>query len=166
MTDRNRILIRIFGAAAWIFLVAGCSVLYYAKETEFWVVDAETGQPLEGVIVVAHWEIRAGGWAGSIPIDQLEIMETLSDENGRVYFPSYGPRIYLGGRMEDESPALLLFKPGYRPYAVEKEYGGIGQMLSIIRTSDWNGKQLELARVDDAVDYAHSLWNYSFTWIT
>lgn len=163
MSDRYRILIRILGALAWIFLLAGCTVLYYAKETEFWVVDAETGQPLEDVIVVAYWEIREGGWAGSIPIDQLEIMETLSDQNGRVYFPSYGPRIHLSGRMEDESPGLLLFKPGYLPYAIENEYGGVGQMLSIIRSSEWSGKQLKLTRVEDAIRYSHALRTFSGT---
>ena len=36
-------------------------------------------------------------------------------------------------------------------------------MLSIIRSSDWNGKQLKLTWVEDAVRYSHALRTFSGT---
>ena len=35
----------------------GAPPWYKAEPIEAWVADAETNQPLEGVIVVAHWQL-------------------------------------------------------------------------------------------------------------
>ena len=39
-----------------------CAFYYSAAPIEAWVVDAETGKPLEGVIVSANWQLKAGKW--------------------------------------------------------------------------------------------------------
>ena len=38
----------------------GCSRDYSATAIEAWIVDTETKQPLEGVVVVADWKLEFG----------------------------------------------------------------------------------------------------------
>src|SRR6266478_4917450 len=42
----------------WVPLSAN-AVIYSAEAIEGWVVDSETGKPTEGVIVVAHWQLKS-----------------------------------------------------------------------------------------------------------
>ena len=58
----------------------GCAKEYSAKAIEAWVVDANSGQPLEGVAVVAHWELNYGLEGGGAY--QLIVMETVTDSAG------------------------------------------------------------------------------------
>ncbi|MBK8568958.1 MAG: hypothetical protein IPN81_02740 [Nitrosomonadales bacterium] len=74
------------------------ATVYSAEAIDAQIVDAKTNQPLEGVIVVAHWEVervvptlfrscllemtRADAF-------QLQIVETVTDANGRFHFPAW-----------------------------------------------------------------------------
>src|SRR6266540_7096039 len=98
----------------WLMSLHACST-YSAKPIEAWVVDEETKQPLEGVIVVANWELRYGLEGGAY---QLTIMETVTDKNGRFYFPGWGPKaipkeLPSGARLKEDDPGLLFYKHGY-----------------------------------------------------
>ena len=85
-----------FPIARWFLILAcmaplqACSNSYSAKPIEAWVVDAQTGKPLEGVNVVAHWKLRYGLEGGGSY--QLHIMEDVTDKNGRFFFPAWGPK--------------------------------------------------------------------------
>jgi hypothetical protein len=134
---------------------------YSAEPIEAWVVDAETGQPLEGVIVVAHWKLEGTGlywdtekWelAGSIhqghTVGALQVFEAVTDHNGRFFFPAWGPLKARNGILTDSDPALLLFKGGYeyKPLSNSLGTGGIDRerVRSTRRWSNWNGKTIEL----------------------
>jgi len=52
------ILLAVFQFSLWVF---GDPPVYFAKSIRGQVVDAETGQPLEGVVVVAKWQVYAIG---------------------------------------------------------------------------------------------------------
>ena len=57
------------------------------------VVDAQSGHPLTGAVVMAIWELRKGfGMEGSITSGTLQVMEVLTDEGGRFELPAWGPR--------------------------------------------------------------------------
>src|SRR5260221_2733138 len=91
-------------------------IFYNAEAIEGWVADAETGKPIEGVIVVAHWRLE-GGLEGGTPIDELKILETVTDRNGRYSFPAWGPQVAFSGffgSLRSESPEILMFKKGYK----------------------------------------------------
>jgi len=144
-------------ALFWLPL-AGCATFYRAEAIEGWVVDAETGKPLEGVIIVANWELK-GGFEGGTPIDELQILETLTDSNGRYSFPAWGPKViprigYLGG----DSPGLSLFKPGFRA-------GGFSNLYwQTYGTSNffYNKKMLKLERFRGTpAEYAEHLSSLS-----
>lgn len=140
--------------------MAGCATLYRAEAIEGWVVDAETGKPLEGVILVAHWEVK-GGLEGGVPIAELQILETVTDTNGRYFFPAWGPKLVpMTGVIEGNSPGLLLFKSGYRsqrfPNFYWQTYG--------TSTFYYNKKTLKLERFKGTrAEYAEALASLSST---
>src|SRR2546422_4340820 len=79
---------------------------YSAEAIEGSVADAETGRPLEGVIAVAHWQLK-GGFEGGTPIGELQILEAVTDPNGRYSFPAWGPKFALTGYLEDAASILF-----------------------------------------------------------
>lgn len=91
---------------------------YSAEAIDAWVFDAETGQPLEGVIVVVDWRLWRGGfhpdWQGS-----LQVMETVTDAKGHFAFPAWGPKTRPAGMYLFDAPTLYLFKRGYKCAAFE-----------------------------------------------
>ena len=68
-----------------------CGSPYYTSDPiEAWVVDADTGQPIEGAVVTANWQLVGFGFdTGGRKLGQLEVMEALTDKNGRFYFPGF-----------------------------------------------------------------------------
>lgn len=86
---------------------------YSAEAIDAWVFDAETGQPLEGVIVVVDWRLWRGGfhpdWRGS-----LQVMETVTDAKGHFAFPAWGPKTRPAGMYLFDDPTLYVFKRGYQ----------------------------------------------------
>jgi hypothetical protein len=129
----------------------GCARDYSAKSIEAWVVDAETGKPVEGANVVAHWELRYGLEGGGSY--QLQIMEDVTDKNGRFFFPAWGPKEIPGhlpkeARLKQLDPGIVIFKSGYETKRVWNDrppstFGGHGAST---RTSDWNGKTIQLRK--------------------
>jgi hypothetical protein len=120
---------------------------YSAEPMEAWVVDAETKQPLEGVIVVAHWELRFGHAGGSSPVGQLMVMEATTGKDGKFVLPGWGPKIALASSLSNRAPQLLLFKSGYRYQSLWNDYTkSIEQLLQPVRNSDWNGKTVKMER--------------------
>ncbi|MDQ3267961.1 MAG: carboxypeptidase-like regulatory domain-containing protein [Pseudomonadota bacterium] len=130
--------------------IQGCATAYSAKEIEARVIDADTKQPLEGVNVVAQWTLE-GGMEGGV-LTSLMLMESVSDKNGRFYFPAWGPKPIPSGlpwnaRLKNEDPGMVMFKSGYELKGLSNEitgpYPGTGPA---VRTSQWNGKTIELKR--------------------
>lgn len=133
--------------------LSSCATLYHAEAIEGWVVDAETGKPLEGVIIVAHWEIKHG--ISSVPIAQVQILETVTDRNGRYFFPAWGPKtISTTGYMGGNSPRILLFKPGYKSAGFTNVYSETYGTSTFF----YNRKTLKLERFNGALsEYARDL---------
>jgi hypothetical protein len=112
---------------------------YSGAEIRARVVDAETRQPLEGVFVVAKWELTLLLSRASPP---LHLMEAVTDAKGEFYFPAWGPKprptfsSLWGG-----DPRMVFFRPGYdwlsRSNATEPDD-------SPVRTSRWHGQTIEL----------------------
>ena len=124
-------------------LPACASLMYSAEPIDAKVIDADTKQPLEGVIVIANWELRGPATAGgSAPIGQLRVMETVTDKDGQFSFPAWGPKPARGALL-NRDPQLLLFKPGYRYRGLENEFRD-GMELEPLRRSEWNRKTIAL----------------------
>ena len=58
-------------------VIAGAiQTAFHQFPIEAWVVDAETGKPIEGVVVTANWELVKGSLDGPRYYGQLEVKET------------------------------------------------------------------------------------------
>jgi hypothetical protein len=85
---------------------------YSAKAIRAKVVDGATGQPLEGVVVVARWVLRRMWGDGP----RMHIAETTTNGQGEFMIPGWGPKPRPAlMELHDKSPQLLLFKHGYVP---------------------------------------------------
>ena len=130
----------------------GCSstppLLYRAEAIDGNVVDDDTRKPIEGVIVVAQWEV-VGGFMEAIPMGDLEILETVTDAEGAYHFDAWGPREIIAGHFFGNDPGLIFFKPGYEfkslrnslhpPGAGSPMYDEYGQARCV-----WSGKTIDL----------------------
>lgn len=143
---------------------------YSAEPIEAWVMDAETKQPLENVIVVAHWELETTSRIvphQTNPAGSLMILETVTDKNGRFYFPAWGPKWHLGaGELTDRDPELILFRSGYKYLRVSNsryqrpaKYSDVGKPSGTEskptgskRISFWSGERIELKVFKGAVE--------------
>jgi hypothetical protein len=130
--------------------LCGCGSPYYtADPIEAWVVDAETGAPIEGAVVTANWQLLAGSFdTGGRKLRQLEVMETVTDKNGRFHFPGF---IRLNISLDDlgeEDPQVLVFKPGYQYYRATNDYPIGSASPGPHRASSANGRRLKMRRVD------------------
>lgn len=102
---------------ALIPFMAGCnSPVFFLEPFEARVVDAETGEPIEGAFVVANWAVfETGGTMHTVRIfrEQLEVKETATDKNGRFAFEGFtktNPKLL---ELYWENPQVIIFKPGY-----------------------------------------------------
>lgn len=120
---------------------------YSAKPMTATVVDAETNEPIEGVTVVANWEIKAGEMKASSKIIQLKILETVTDKSGRFSFPAWGPEpnLSLYGYIGANDPGLILFKSGYKYRGLANNVG-VDFRFEALRYSDWDGKTIKMEK--------------------
>lgn len=132
-----------------IFFVV--SKLNMAPATEGWVVDAENGEPVEGVIVVAYWAMEKA-WAWSVaPAGAVAVFEAVTDKDGYYRIPGWGPRWVKNWIVESDDPLIILFKNGYEPrFLGNMTVGGSGynSKNSFFRPSMWDGKTVEISRFD------------------
>ena len=140
--------------------IGGCGSPYYTVDPiEAWVVDAETGQPLEGAVVTANWQLVSPGLdTGGRKLHQLEVMETLTDKNGRFFFPGFtklNPRLL---ELRDEDPQILIFKSRYGYFRTSNNYPADKGSPGARRSSPVNRQTLRMAKADpDVRKYAFDL---------
>lgn len=123
------------------------SLTYVVEPMKARVVEAESGQPLEGVVVVAHWELEHGTVGGNVPSGQLRVMEAVTGKDGRFSFSGFDPQTVRGGFLVDKAPELLVFKSGYKYRRLLNEYSSDRELRTRReRRSDWNGKTIALMK--------------------
>lgn len=122
---------------------------YSAQPIQAKVIDAETRQPLAGVIVTANWKLTSGNAGGSTPVGQMMVLETATDKDGVFRFPAWGPLKRKAGFLLIDDPQLLLFKSGYDYRRLNNYRDGVplkGRWRAPVRTSQWGGKTIEMKR--------------------
>lgn len=115
------------------FLLAGALILgplganadplrYSAKAIHGQVLDRESGEPLDGVIVVAKWPlVQEETFMGATfyrqkNADNLKFVEVMTNKDGRYVLPAWGPTMRpFFSHLDRYSPEIMYFKAGYYP---------------------------------------------------
>ena len=139
------IVFRAIAAAFALLSLSSCVVTYQFAPIEAWVVDAETGKPIEGAVVTANWELVKGSFDGPRYYGQLEVTETITDANGRFAFDGFSKEDSSGAELRESDPQVIVFKAGYEYQRFTNDYrdGGAG-MTRQYRTAAVNGKTVKL----------------------
>lgn len=112
------------------------------------LVDADTGQPLAGVPVVAYWELKGGSLTGdSLPCGAANVEEAVTDKEGKFHVPGWGPVKGSCGYMRQLDPQFFVFKSGYKPRIFMNEVRGPVSVEHSV--SDWNGKTIKIMKDPD-----------------
>ena len=100
------IVLAMAGVAWWLLRPLPLSGPWRAQ-----IVDTESGQPLEGVIVLALWDRRSFGWPHA-DRNYHDVDELVSDTDGRIVIPA---RVTTGRHPLERivGPIVTMFKPGY-----------------------------------------------------
>jgi len=147
-----------------VLAVGACGSPYYTSDPiEAWVVDADTGKPIEGAIVVASWQLLGFTLdTGGSRNHQLAVMETVTDKNGRFSFPGFTRVNFRLEKLGEEDPRVLIFKPGYLVATGQSSYPADATALGAHRRSRLIGKSIVLNAADANADgYIRSLGNIS-----
>lgn len=116
---------------------------YKSEPAEAWVVDAVTGKPVEGAVVVAYWEMSVHGQKVSDDLYSPKIIETVTDSKGHFAIPGWGPEEVCCGFMEPNDPGVLIFKPGYEGMPLASSYSAVVNDPKD-RDHYWSGKTYRL----------------------
>ena len=119
---------------------------YYSSEPiEAWVVDEQTKKPLEGVIVVAQWQLVRDTYHNRVPVGTMMILETVTDAKGKFSFPAWGPlENTTDGHLDHEDPLIYFFKPGYFLSGRSNDYAIPYSDKLSRRKWEWNGQTIAL----------------------
>jgi hypothetical protein len=99
---------------------AGLSAGEAAGPWKVQIVDAETGEPLEGVVVLAVWmryTASPGGWAGAKYYDSEEV---LTGPDGRFVIPQRTIINWLPLLTDIRGPEFKILKPGYGRWRIKE----------------------------------------------
>jgi len=108
------VLMMILGLAPF----AGLSTGEAAGPWKAQIVDEETGQPIEGVVVLAVWiryTASPGGWAGA---KYYASEEVVTGPDGRFVIPRRTVINWLPLLTEIRGPEFKIFKPGYGAWGI------------------------------------------------
>jgi hypothetical protein len=146
--------IAVAGAGLLLAFHYANALSYSAEPITATVVDAETGQALEGVNVLVLWDLQDPNARGA-PYWIFE--EAVTDKEGRFHFPGWGPKPVprtLWGpayRLGPEQPVIYLFKPGYPLESVSNPWeswmlGNSSWTGGLVRSSVWSGQTIEIKK--------------------
>jgi len=146
-----------------IFSLAACATpaFYSAKEIHGQIVDAETGQPIEGAVVVGQWVLFHIGIGHGGHKSRIHIHETVTDKDGKYVIPAWGPKPHPPmTELHDRDPDILIFKSGYEPQVLTNSV----VREDAVRVSEWDGKTVKLMRTKRSLeDYAQRLESMSIS---
>ncbi len=114
--------------------------LYWAEAIDGRVIDAETGAPVEGAVVVADWKLYGGGIGRGGHRESLFVEETATDASGEFTFGKWGPKKRPAYAVLDTAPWLVIFKAGYQHRFLPNS----ADSNEAVRRSDWNGRTVQL----------------------
>lgn len=137
--------------------------VYRIESIQGRVVDAETEEPLEGVVVVAFYAVEYGGFAGTNLVGYLDPVEAVTNSDGKYRMPALGDidSTDNGGYVAKYAPELYFYKFGYAVEKLENDYRK-HDWKDDRRYSEWDSKRIELKRFEGTEkQYAENIFWFS-----
>ena len=117
-----------------VMFVTQCGLVVMSPSFSGTVIDSENGGPIEGVAVVAKWDIHGVEYS---TVGVLAIEEAVTDSAGKFTIPNLGPRFnkkrFFGG-LSSYAPELIIFKNGYEPQFIRNYHART--IAGVYRTAD------------------------------
>jgi len=153
----HRLMRRSFSNVVWLAalllpLQAYPQLTYSAKEIRGKIVDADTGEPLQAVNIVAQWRIEL--ILGSDEQTLLHVTEVVTDREGNYVIPSWGPipLPFRASFIQGRDPFLSIFKGEYEPaYADNGFVSNILSRETPLGEFRWNGQTIKLKKWQGSV---------------
>jgi hypothetical protein len=143
-------------AMAFIVLMLVMSASSFSYTYKGRVVDAETKEPIEGAVVVAHWNKEKGYFIETVQYLK-DVKETLTDKNGE--WKIKGPKGHVSGDplyvivshipfvYYTLKPNFIVFKPGYCSWPRGFGIAACGGLKPGGRSKIIEGETIELPRL-------------------
>ena len=115
------------------------------------IVDAETGAPVAGAVVIGYHElVKPFGLEAPIIAGKLHVAEAVTDADGRYHLPAWGPvprpdKSYL----RRDEPILMIYREGYRLFTNAGYHPGDNRS---VLTSRYDGRTIPLQRLEDGLE--------------
>ncbi len=122
------------------------------------VVDADTGKPLAGAIVIGLYELSAPySLEGSIVAGHIHVEEVLTDGYGNYLLAAWGPKSRYGDSyLNRDGPLIIIYKNGYQLSTNNNSFSD--SRYNAIQTSFYKERTIELKRFEWGLDaYARHL---------
>jgi hypothetical protein len=128
---------------------AGQWLFHHNEKIKGQVVEADTRKPIEGALIIAVWKLEDVVNEGPGGYDRIEVVE--SGKDGRFVIPSwfsFKPWQLLY-KIEDHTPFILIFKPGYK-VTLSNKSSRDGHPGDTSLTEDEKKRIKEMSRLDPA----------------
>jgi hypothetical protein len=131
----------------WIF---GDAPIYIATPSSGKIVDASTGKPLQGAVVVAEWILLSEGFGHASHDIRMKTIEAISDNEGKYEIGGWGPLPRAPfRRLDGLDPQITVFKPGYYPVLLVNGFApGADPSQGLVRKSNFDGQSILLRPFD------------------
>ncbi len=140
-----------------ILVITGCAAAYVDGPYEGRVIDADTGQPVEGVVVLGIWNtviVTPGGGTHNF----YDAQETVTDKNGDFKIKGLGLVI-----MSNISPLdVLIFKAGYEQL-INGPWASLKMDLLLRKIIKWEGIKAIIPLRKLSMDERRKLHSPSFS---
>lgn len=172
MKKRNITIIIIVGALIVCFPIAclsGSLLYFWYHETHTGsfsgrVIDAVTGEPIEGAVVTYSWK-----YSGFLETSSAASYETVTHKDGKYFIPNQRVKrdTILLGTLQPES--VLIYKNNYAVYILWREYRKptVGRSWGYPRKNQLYSRKNNLAKLypwkKGESHYKHVKWIYSMT---
>jgi hypothetical protein len=150
---------------ALLAALVGCAS-YTVRPITATVIDSSTRQPLEGVHVIALWQVDYANQEFTLYSENavstafLTQMEDVTNSKGVFHFSEWRsdvlPAGVPNGVLHASSPHIFLFKAGYASKVIMNN-GGLGYLVNpnyqapTPQASQWDGKTIELQPIPPVV---------------
>ena len=133
-----------------LLTASGCAAKYTIKTESIngKVVDAETNEPIEDVIVIGYWPGYTFYLSRSTA-PTIEVLETISDRDGNYFIPGWLKKDSVGSFRYGD-PEMIYYKNGYEIVYESNAFSmeNFKKMPGYFRPwqAEWNGKAIKLKK--------------------